>query len=248
MAMARNLCRYWLLFAIMSVAVGLYGYDAFLRGGLTPKGVYTYEDYKRSAVVRDNIKLANQISSATTFDTDVFKGKEESFTGQRFLMLFTHGFRHINLLHLLVNMAMLLPLGMLTIGRIGVARFALLFFSSMALASVCYGLVRPAGVWMAGASGGIHGLAGAVIVWSWIDGAGNATRWRLPAIYAAIIALLNAWFWYLTDGKFAWDLHLAGLVIGALAAATLFRNRSASEELLSPQNAPAFALSDAAKR
>jgi membrane associated rhomboid family serine protease len=243
MALARILARYWLLLGIMALATGLHSYNAILRGGLTEKGVYTSEDFKRSAVVRENIRLANKISSFTSYDTDVLKGKEEAFGGQRIIMHFTHGFRHINWLHLFVNMAMLLSLGVLTIGRIGIARFALLFFSSMALAAVCYGLVRPPGVWMAGASGGIHGLAGAVIVWAWIDGAGQG-RWRLPCLYAAIIALLNAWFWYLTDGKFAWDLHLAGLIIGAATAATLFRKPvSRADENMQPmQSRSAFAL------
>lgn len=144
---------------------------------------------------------------------------------RRLTMLFTHGFLHTGWLHLGVNMAMLAVLGAVAIRRVGPARFMALYLGAMPLAALGYAWARGPDATMVGASGAIHAVAGAVIAWAWLDGAGRPRRALAPAAWAAVILAANLWFWWLTGGRFAWQLHVAGLALGA-AAAPLLRRRA----------------------
>lgn len=160
-------------------------------------------------------RMARWIGGGMAFSVPVFREGDFLYPGQRFAMLVTHGFRHTGWLHLAVNMGMLLPLGVLLVRRVGQAGFLAAYVGTMILAAVLYGLFTAKTGSMAGASGGIHGLAGVL--------AGLALRagrlGRAGAVLAPVAAI-NAVFWGMLDGRFAWELHLAGigagLAIGAL--------------------------------
>ncbi len=112
-----------------------------------------------------------------------------------------------------VNMAMLAACGTAATARVGPWRFLALYLAVMPLAALAYAFANGPEGTMAGASGAIHGVAGAVVVWALIDGRpGRAAMWL------AMVLGLNGWFWWLTGGNFAWELHLAGLLIWAAAA------------------------------
>lgn len=143
----------------------------------------------------------------------VLHGGDFLYPGQRLGMLLTHGWVHVGWLHLGVNMAMLLPLGAMVVRRVGVWRFLGLYLVVMAAAAVAYGMATGADGRMVGASGAIHGLAGAVVAWAVQD-----RRWGRAGVLLAALAAANAWFWWLTGGSFAWELHLAGLALGAALA------------------------------
>jgi membrane associated rhomboid family serine protease len=113
-------------------------------------------------------------------------------------------------------MAMLAVLGPVVARRAGPWRMLALYLAVMPLAALaCAWVAGPEGS-TAGASGAIHGLAGAVMLFAARDGhAGRAAGWVLA------VALANAWFWWLTDGAFAWQVHLAGIGIGVGRAAVI---------------------------
>lgn len=131
-------------------------------------------------------------------------------------MLWTHGFLHIGALHIAVNMVPLAILGTVAVLRVGLWRFLLLYFAGMAISGLLWGLLNPNGS-LVGASGAINVVWGAVAAWAVIDrarpqGLGLAAGWVLAAL------ALNAWFVSLRGWDFAWDAHLLGFALGALAA------------------------------
>lgn len=157
--------------------------------------------------------------------TSAYWGDGFDWGPRRLTMLVTHGFLHTGWLHLGVNMAMLAVLGAVAIRRVGPWRFLLLYLGAMPLAALAYAWARGPDATMVGASGAIHAVAGAVIAWAWRDGAGRPRRALAPLAWAAAILAANLWFWWLTGGRFAWQLHAAGLALGAAAAPFLPRRQ-----------------------
>lgn len=150
------------------------------------------------------------IGGGMAFSVPVFREGDFLYPGQRYAMLVTHGFRHTGWMHLAVNMAMLLPLGVMLVRRVGQAGFLAAYLATMIAAAVLYGLFTAKTGTMAGASGGIHGIAGVL--------AGLALReGRMGRAVAVLgpVAAINAVFWVMLDGRFAWELHLAGVAVGA---------------------------------
>lgn len=124
--------------------------------------------------------------------------------------LVTSGFLHIGLLHLLFNMIALWFIGRdieLVLGRL---RFSVLYGASLLGGSAAVMLFgSPAGA-VAGASGAIFGLMGALIV--------LLRRLQLPMTSALVIVGLNVVF-SLTFPGISLLGHLGGLVVGAVVAA-----------------------------
>jgi membrane associated rhomboid family serine protease len=122
--------------------------------------------------------------------------------------LFTSGFLHIGLPHLLLNMVSLWIIGReleLVFGR---ARFLVLYLVSMLGGSAVVYIVSANGA--AGASGAIYGLMGALAV--------TVIRLKLPLGQVLAVILLNLALSF--SGLFAisWEAHIGGLVVGALLA------------------------------
>jgi rhomboid protease GluP len=151
------------------------------------------------------------IGGGMAFSVPVFREGDFLYPGQRVAMLVTHGFRHTGWLHLAVNLGMLLPLGVMLVRRVGQVGFLAAYFATMIGAAVLYGLFTAKTGTMAGASGGIHGLAGVLAGLALRDG-------RLASVVAVLapVAAINAVFWVMLDGRFAWELHLAGVAVGAV--------------------------------
>ncbi|QYK42729.1 MAG: rhomboid family intramembrane serine protease [Paracoccaceae bacterium] len=163
--------------------------------------------------------LGYRLSIGMRFSEEVFRGGDGVYSGQRWGMLLTHGFRHVSWLHLAVNLGTLALFGPFLVRRTGARRFLWVWFGTMAVAAVGYGLAAAPGATMVGASGATHGVAGALAVLLWRDGA----RGRAAAVLATVLAM-NAAFWWGTAGRFAWELHVAGWLAG-MGAGLMLRRR-----------------------
>jgi membrane associated rhomboid family serine protease len=134
----------------------------------------------------------------------------------------TSGFLHIGPIHLLVNMLALWMLGRdleLVLGR---GRFLALYFVSMLGGAAAVMLLNAPDEQVAGASGAVFGLMGALVI--------VLRRLRMPAGQVFGLIAINVIISFTLPG-ISWQGHLGGLVVGAAAAAALVyapaRNRTA---------------------
>ncbi len=127
--------------------------------------------------------------------------------------ILTSAFLHADGIHLLLNMMGLWMLGQALEPVLGRLRFALLYLLSAlggAAALVAWSLVTPQALLqpVVGASGAIFGLLGALFV---LSRAANADVRSLLVLIG-----LNVVYGFVVPG-IAWQAHLGGLLIGALA-------------------------------
>lgn len=147
------------------------------------------------------------------------------FAQQPWLMFASHGFLHGGMLHLLMNVATLVSLGLPILREHGAARFLALYGVAQIAGGLGFAWLGPEAAPMVGASGALFGLAGAWVAWSAVE------AWRAsPAPFALIrmlvlpslaLAVLNLVMYVVLDGRLAWQTHLAGYVAGLLAAPLL---------------------------
>lgn len=130
----------------------------------------------------------------------------------------SHGFVHFGWDHLAFNMIPLAVLGWLTLRRSGVTLFLVSYFGGMILAALGYLAVVSSTTGVGGASGAVHALGGAWVVWAWADRAGR--RWRaLPSVlWLAFIIGVNGYLYISMQGAFAWELHITGVLAGMAMA------------------------------
>jgi len=84
--------------------------------------------------------------------------------------------------------------------------------------ALIFGLLARSTQPMVGASGGLFGLAGAVLAWSYIDRFNAQLRlWPVAWMILFLIAL-NLVLWWAMDGLLAWQTHLGGFIGGWVAA------------------------------
>lgn len=151
---------------------------------------------------------------------------QPNYATQPYLMFVTYAFLHGGPVHLLVNMVTLVSLGAGVSARVGLWRYAVIYFLSLLGGALGFGLLasdlRP----MVGASGALFGLAGAIIVWDArariSEGLTLVPVYRILALFAA----LNVVLWWAMEGQLAWETHLGGFLAGGLAA-LIFRERDA---------------------
>lgn len=141
-----------------------------------------------------------------------------NYPAQPYIMFASHAFLHGGIIHLAVNMFTLLSLGPLVVGRIGQARFALLYFLSVLGGAVGFALLSDSFRPMVGASGALFGLAGAIAAWEYIDRFTAKTRLWPVLQFVAILIALNVVMWWAMEGQLAWQTHLGGFVTGLVFA------------------------------
>lgn len=148
------------------------------------------------------------------------------FPGQTGTMFVTYTFLHGGLLHLGVNMVTLLSLGAAVVRASGRLKFFEIFMGSSIGGAIFYAFFPGAGVVMVGASGGLFGLAGALIVWEILFRVER--RMPLGPVLAsvAILTALNGALWLFLEGQLAWQGHLGGFLVGAALALSGVRARS----------------------
>jgi membrane associated rhomboid family serine protease len=134
----------------------------------------------------------------------------------------TSGFLHIGPIHLLVNMLALWMLGRDLEVVLGRGRFIALYFVSMLGGAAAVMLLNAPEAQVAGASGAVFGLMGALVV--------VLRRLRMPAGQVFGLIAINVIISFTIPG-ISWQGHLGGLLIGAAATAALVyapaRNRTA---------------------
>ncbi len=126
--------------------------------------------------------------------------------------LMSSAFVHVDPTHLGLNMLALLMLGPVLDRQLGTLRFLLVYFVSALAGSVTVYLLAPPDALTYGASGGVFGLLGALLVVSWWLG-GDA---RAVLIWLAI----NVVYTFLGH-NISWQGHLGGLGGGVLITALL---------------------------
>ncbi|WP_246122774.1 rhomboid family intramembrane serine protease [Pseudonocardia cypriaca] len=134
----------------------------------------------------------------------------------------TSGFLHIGPIHLVLNMLALWMLGRDLEVVLGRGRFLALYLVSMLGGAAAVMLFSAPDQQVAGASGAVFGLMGALVV--------VLRRLRAPAGQVFGIIGINVIF-SLTVAGISWEGHFGGLLIGAAATAALVyapaRNRTA---------------------
>lgn len=124
----------------------------------------------------------------------------------------TAGFLHIGPLHLVFNMVALWIIGREVESVLGRARFLAVYGTALLGGSAAVMLFSSALTPVAGASGAVFGLMGALVVLLY--------RLRIPAGQAFTIIALNVGISVVVPG-ISLTAHLGGLVVGGLAAAAL---------------------------
>ncbi|MBE7325972.1 rhomboid family intramembrane serine protease [Nocardioides sp. Y6] len=124
----------------------------------------------------------------------------------------THGFVHVDLWHLALNAVGLMILGPPVEQAMGRLRFLALYLLATLTAGATIFVFAPPYSATLGASGGVFGLMGALLVLS--------VRFRGDVRGLVTLLVLNAVITFAVPG-ISWQGHLGGFVGGALAAAVL---------------------------
>lgn len=149
-----------------------------------------------------------------------------NYPGQPWLMFVTYGFLHGGASHLIFNMITLFSLGRPVVDRGGNRGFAAIFGSSILCGGLCFGLLTDGLQPMVGASGGLFGLAGALLAWNLIDRYSAALKlWPILLAVAGLV-ILNLFQWWLMHGLLAWQAHLGGFLGGAAVAPIFSFNKN----------------------
>lgn len=141
-----------------------------------------------------------------------------NFPAQPATMFLTHAFLHGDLGHLAGNMVTLGVLGAQLRPWTGAGGFALIYAAAVLGGALGFAALNQSPFPMVGASGGLFGLAGALLTWDWQDRRRRgAPAWQVLAIVAGLVALnLGMWVWL--EGVLAWEAHLGGFLAGAAVA------------------------------
>ena len=141
-----------------------------------------------------------------------------NFEFQPWTMFFTYAFLHAGLLHLSVNMITLFSLGRVVLERVSTPAAALLYASAVLGGAAGFAILSDSFRPMVGASGGLFGLAGAILAWEYVDR--FVLREALWPVARAVLLLiaLNVLLYYAMDRLLAWEAHLGGFIAGWIMA------------------------------
>ncbi|MCF8485679.1 MAG: rhomboid family intramembrane serine protease [Rhodobacteraceae bacterium] len=177
--------------------------------------------------------FADPIFAASALETWVLEAgpihqslKDRQVPMDQLHQVISHSFVHFGWEHLAFNMVPLSVLGWLTMRRSGVRGFLLAYFGGMVLAVFGYVSVVNSFINMGGASGAVHALGGAWVIWAWTDRAGQPWRALPSFLWLGLIIAVNLYLYRSMEGRVAWELHATGVIAG-MAMAPLFRARQA---------------------
>lgn len=146
---------------------------------------------------------------------------EPNYPLQPYAMFLTYAFLHTGPVHLIVNMLTLYSLGLAVMTRVGARGFLAIYTAAVLGGALGFGVLADTLRPMIGASGGLFGLAGAILSWNYIDRFISAHRlWPVARAVAGLL-LLNIIMWWLMDGLLAWQTHLGGFIAGWIGALLL---------------------------
>jgi len=141
--------------------------------------------------------------------------------GQKAAIFLTHAFLHGGLMHVLFNGVILLALGKEIALRAGQGAMLVLFVTSAVAGAATFAALSASNAPMVGASGAVFGFLGVWLVWLGhgrrARGLGLGHVWRMLAVLVAINVILAV----AMQGALAWQGHLGGFIVGALAGGPL---------------------------
>lgn len=153
----------------------------------------------------------------------LLQGWRPAYALQPAAMFVTHGFLHVGLWHLAVNLLALWSLGPAVIARAGPRGFLAIYAASLLGGALGFALLSQTPMPMVGASGALFGLMGAVLVWTARDRRRRGQRLAPVWLGLAILVGLNLMFWALSGDRMAWQTHLGGCLAGVAGALWLDR-------------------------
>lgn len=145
----------------------------------------------------------------------LFWGQDPAYAGQTGLMLMSYLWLHSGLPHCLINGVALFVLGRNMARRVGAFTLLSVFLlsaigSALIHAALTQDYLQP----VVGASGGIFGLAGALMIWKVVEDR-RLFGWFLLLIGAVSVLYL---FLYKFVPLPSWNIHLGGALCGAMFA------------------------------
>lgn len=148
-----------------------------------------------------------------------------NFALQPYIMFLTYAFLHAGLAHLVLNMLTLATLGRLMLERTGQLGFLLVYFAAVVGGGFGFALLSQTDQPMVGASGGLFGLAGYIVMWNISTALPRVQpqdRWRAVRRYLltpiAVLIAIHPVLYLLTGYPIAWETHLGGFLTGAALA------------------------------
>jgi membrane associated rhomboid family serine protease len=142
----------------------------------------------------------------------------------------THMFLHGGWLHLGVNIGMLMAFGSALEKAIGMKRAAVIFFISGMIGAGVHALVMPTDAApVIGASGGISGLFGGMLILMFRSGLLGGEGYKRLIFLIAVWIGISLLFGYTgmpgAEGKIAWTSHIGGFVAGLALYPLIVRER-----------------------
>ena len=149
------------------------------------------------------------------------------YEAQPWAMFLTHAFLHSGWVHLLMNGAILLAIGRLSVMVAGEARTLLLFGLGAVGGGAGFALLGPDGPSvMVGASGAGFAFLAAWKRWEF-DALRASGRSTMPVLqFVFVLTAVNVALHFLFGGMLAWEAHLGGAIVGGLLAPILARRRA----------------------
>ena len=130
-----------------------------------------------------------------------------SVTNGQWWLLFTAGFLHGSIIHLLFNVYILWVIGSQLESIVGKTKFIIIYFISLLGGSLASYLFSPFGSYSIGASGAIFGLMGAMLI--------VGTKRNLDISQITTLVVINVVIGFVLSG-IDWRAHLGGLAAGAV--------------------------------
>jgi membrane associated rhomboid family serine protease len=140
-----------------------------------------------------------------------------SVTNGQWWLLFTAGFLHGSIIHLLFNVYILWVLGSQLENIVGKTKFIIIYVGSLLGGSLASYLFSPFGSYSIGASGAIFGLMGATLV--------VGRKRNLDISQITTLVVINVVIGFVLSG-IDWRAHLGGLAAGALISWVLINATS----------------------
>ena len=141
---------------------------------------------------------------------------------------FTYMLLHGGWLHIAINVATLAAFGAGLEKTIGAKKFLLLFVATGVIGAFTHVLFYPGSdMPLVGASGGISGLFGAVLMMAQQRGLMGGYRRLLPFVAVWIVISLFFGFFGMpgAEGPIAWTAHIGGFIAGLLLYVPLARSK-----------------------
>lgn len=151
------------------------------------------------------------------FWPQLLRGWQPNYAAQPFVMFLSYAVFHGGLMHLAFNMFALWSLGRVVAQDTGASGLITIYTAGVVGGAVLHGLMASGLQPMVGASGGLFGLAGALVGWAYANRHDLHGGVWLTIRAIGLLVAINVVMWWALDGQLAWQAHLGGFVAGWIA-------------------------------